>query len=164
MKGQYRELYDLLHHDMGFGWDPVSNTVEGSAKQWQTYLLHGANIGLSSYLTPLVQGGANIGQSPLSINSRPYLDYIILFDSTADRTPSPSSQCRVGAVTIPLPDDRCSCVGSSNPRSKRVHATRVLNMDVVDEALPIDVPLQMEQHSSLTPASPSLVGEGGTQQ
>ncbi|KAB1222498.1 hypothetical protein CJ030_MR2G027634 [Morella rubra] len=55
MKGQYRELYDLLHHDMGFGWDPVSNTVEGSAKQWQTYLLAHPNAkpfrrkGLTNY-------------------------------------------------------------------------------------------------------------------
>jgi hypothetical protein len=34
----HREFSDLLHHRTGFGWDPVSNTVQGTETQWQQYL------------------------------------------------------------------------------------------------------------------------------
>ncbi|KAB1216116.1 hypothetical protein CJ030_MR4G006392 [Morella rubra] len=102
---------------------------------------HGENIGLSSYSTPSVQGGANILQSSLSVNSRPYPNYIILSNLPVDRTHTPPSRCRVGPVLIPLPDDHCSFVGTSSRRSKHVHAIGKLNMDATNEALQIDVPL-----------------------
>ncbi|XP_059431357.1 uncharacterized protein LOC132164808 [Corylus avellana] len=34
----HRDFSDLLQHRTGFGWDPVSNTVQGTETQWQQYL------------------------------------------------------------------------------------------------------------------------------
>ncbi|GLT55055.1 hypothetical protein SLA2020_282080 [Shorea laevis] len=34
----HREFSDLLHHNSGLGWDPISNIVQGTKSQWQSYL------------------------------------------------------------------------------------------------------------------------------
>jgi hypothetical protein len=38
LKMNYREFSDLLNHQIGFGWDPIANTVHGTETQWQQYL------------------------------------------------------------------------------------------------------------------------------
>ena len=38
LRMNHREFSDLLHHKTGFGWDPMSKTVQGTETQWQQYL------------------------------------------------------------------------------------------------------------------------------
>jgi hypothetical protein len=38
LRQNHWEFSDRLTHEAGFGWDPITNTVDGTEAQWQNYL------------------------------------------------------------------------------------------------------------------------------